>query len=78
MSQCPEQPNTFRDPAGVGVGHVFGPTQIKQFIKKNKLSLIVRGHQPPMSGYERIGKYLLTIFSTAGYRVHENIGNMGE
>ncbi|KIH64007.1 hypothetical protein ANCDUO_05687 [Ancylostoma duodenale] len=42
-----------------------------------QLSLIVRGHQPPMTGYERIGKYLITIFSTAGYRVQDNVGNMG-
>ncbi|KAK6754276.1 hypothetical protein RB195_013338 [Necator americanus] len=69
-------PNTFRDAAGVGVGYVFGPIQIRKFVKRNKLSLIVRGHQPPMSGYERIGKHLLTIFSTAGYRVKDDIGNM--
>ncbi|KHJ95562.1 phosphoprotein phosphatase 1 domain protein [Oesophagostomum dentatum] len=70
-------PNIFRDPVGVGVGYVFGPIQIKRFVKKNKLMLIVRGHQPPMSGYERVGKYLLTLFSTAAYRVQNNIGNMG-
>ncbi|VDM57818.1 unnamed protein product [Angiostrongylus costaricensis] len=42
-----------------------------------ELSLIVRGHQPPMSGYERIGKHLVTIFSTPAYRIEENVGNMG-
>ncbi|CAJ0591082.1 unnamed protein product [Cylicocyclus nassatus] len=70
-------PNFYRDPAGVGVGHVFGPIQINKFVKRNNLSLIVRAHQPPITGYERIGKHLLTIFSTAGYRVEKGIGNMG-
>ncbi|CAJ0591030.1 unnamed protein product [Cylicocyclus nassatus] len=70
-------PNFYRDPAGVGVGHVFGPIQINKFVKRNNLSLIVRAHQPPITGYERIGKHLLTIFSTAGYRVEKGVGNMG-
>ncbi|KAE9414567.1 hypothetical protein Angca_005345, partial [Angiostrongylus cantonensis] len=71
------EPNIRRDPSGAGVGHLFGPIQIRNFIKRNNLSLIVRGHQPPMSGYERIGKHLITIFSTPAYRIEENVGNMG-
>ncbi|KAK6059923.1 hypothetical protein COOONC_02424 [Cooperia oncophora] len=30
-----------------------------------------------MSGYERVGQYLITIFSTPGYRVQDNVGSMG-
>ncbi|WKY08813.1 hypothetical protein Q1695_001751 [Nippostrongylus brasiliensis] len=71
------EPNTLRDPGGVGVGYLFGTIQIKQFVKRNELSLIVRGHQPPMGGYERVGPYLITIFSTPGYRVEQDVGNMG-
>ncbi|PIO72168.1 phosphoprotein phosphatase 1 domain protein [Teladorsagia circumcincta] len=71
------EPNTLRDPAGGGLGYLFGPIQIKRFVKRNELSLIVRGHQPPMSGYERVGPYLITIFSSPGYRVQDNVGSMG-
>uniref|UniRef100_A0A7I4YV60 protein-serine/threonine phosphatase n=1 Tax=Haemonchus contortus TaxID=6289 RepID=A0A7I4YV60_HAECO len=71
------EPNTLRDPSGLGLGHLFGPIQIKKFVRDNKLSLIVRAHQPPMGGYERVGKNLLTIFSTPGYRVQSGVGSMG-
>ncbi|KAK6016381.1 phosphoprotein phosphatase 1 family protein [Ostertagia ostertagi] len=71
------EPNTLRDPTGGGLGYLFGPIQIKRFVKRNELSLIVRAHQPPMSGYERVGPYLITIFSSPGYRVQDNVGSMG-
>ncbi|VDL77140.1 unnamed protein product [Nippostrongylus brasiliensis] len=31
------EPNTLRDPGGVGVGYLFGTIQIKQFVKRNEI-----------------------------------------
>ncbi|VDP20169.1 unnamed protein product [Heligmosomoides polygyrus] len=36
------EPNVLRDPAGIGVGYLFGPIQIHRFLKKNKIEMFYR------------------------------------
>lgn len=87
------QPNVARDTCGHGIGYEFGPPQIHKFCKENEvcgscplrvriplsvqLSFILRGHQPPMHGYEHFSSQLVTLFSAPDYRREGVVSNLG-
>ncbi|KAJ8752509.1 hypothetical protein K2173_004797 [Erythroxylum novogranatense] len=51
-----------------GVSWTFGPDKVAEFIEKNDLDLICRGHQVVEDGYEFFAKRrLVTIFSAPNY-----------
>ncbi|KAL2490454.1 Serine/threonine-protein phosphatase PP1 isozyme 8 [Abeliophyllum distichum] len=51
-----------------GVSCTFGPDAVAQFLEKNDLDLICRGHQVVEDGYEFFAKRrLVTIFSAPNY-----------
>lgn len=53
----------------------FGEDVLLGFLRKNGLSLMVRGHSAQKEGYEWwFGKRLLSIFSTPGYCGYHNKG----
>ena len=70
------QPNSTRDPTGVGNIVKFGPDRVSEFLKNNNLSLILRAHECVMDGFERFaGGQLITIFSATDYcGKHKNAG----
>jgi len=70
------QPNSTRDPTGVGNIVKFGPDRVCEFLKNNNLSLILRAHECVMDGFERFaGGQLMTIFSATDYcGKHKNAG----
>lgn len=70
------QPNTTRDPTGVGNIVKFGPDQVDEFLKNNNLTLILRAHECVMDGFERFaGGNLITVFSATDYcGKHKNAG----
>ena len=70
------QSNAERDPSGTGSIVRFGPDRVEQFIKLNRLTLIIRGHECVMDGIERFAKGLLiTVFSATDYcNKHKNAG----
>ncbi len=70
------QPNSTRDPTGVGNIVKFGPDRVNEFLKNNNLSLILRAHECVMDGFERFaGGQLITIFSATDYcGKHKNAG----
>lgn len=71
-------PNESRDPNGTGTIVKFGPDKVEQFLKINKLQMILRGHECVMDGIERFAKgQLMTIFSATDYcGKHKNAGAM--
>ncbi len=70
------QPNSTRDPTGVGNIVKFGPDRVSEFLKNNSLSLILRAHECVMDGFERFaGGQLMTVFSATDYcGKHKNAG----
>lgn len=70
------QPNVIRDPNGTGNIVKFGPDQVKEFLARNGLSLIIRAHECVMDGFERFaGGDLITVFSATDYcGRHKNAG----
>lgn len=68
--------NVIRDPNETGTIVRFGPDRVEQFLKKNDLSLIVRGHECVMDGIERFAQgQLITVFSATDYcGKHKNAG----
>jgi protein phosphatase len=70
------QPNTTRDPTGVGNIVKFGPDRVSEFLKNNNLGLIIRAHECVMDGFERFsGGQLITLFSATDYcGKHKNAG----
>lgn len=70
------QPNTTRDPTGVGNIVKFGPDRVNDFLKNNNLGLIIRAHECVMDGFERFsGGQLITVFSATDYcGKHKNAG----
>jgi diadenosine tetraphosphatase ApaH/serine/threonine PP2A family protein phosphatase len=70
------QPNTTRDPTGVGNIVKFGPDRVFEFLKNNNLGLILRAHECVMDGFERFaGGQLITVFSATDYcGKHKNAG----
>jgi len=70
------QPNTTRDPTGVGNIVKFGPDRVSEFLKNNNLGLIIRAHECVMDGFERFsGGQLITVFSATDYfGKHKNAG----
>jgi protein phosphatase len=70
------QPNSTRDPTGVGNIVKFGPDRVSDFLKNNNLSLILRAHECVMDGFERFaGGQLITLFSATDYcNKHRNAG----
>ena len=70
------QPNSTRDPTGVGNIVKFGPDRVEEFLKNNNLTLILRAHECVMDGFERFaGGSLITVFSATDYcGKHKNAG----
>jgi protein phosphatase len=70
------QPNTTRDPTGVGNIVKFGPDRVSEFLKNNNLGLIIRAHECVMDGFERFSNgQLITVFSATDYfGKHKNAG----
>ncbi len=70
------QPNYIRDPNSTGNIVKFGPDRVDQFLVKNGLYIILRGHECVMDGFERFaGGSLITIFSATDYcGRHKNAG----
>ena len=70
------QPNSTRDPTGVGNIVKFGPDRVEEFLKSNNLTLILRAHECVMDGFERFaGGQLITVFSATDYcGKHKNAG----
>ena len=70
------QPNSTRDPTGVGNIVKFGPDRVEEFLKNNNLTLILRAHECVMDGFERFaGGKLITVFSATDYcGKHKNAG----
>ena len=70
------QPNSTRDPTGVGNIVKFGPDRVDEFLNTNNLSLILRAHECVMDGFERFaGGHLITVFSATDYcGRHKNAG----
>ena len=75
-SETGRQPNTTRDPTGVGNIVKFGPDRVSEFLKNNNLGLIIRAHECVMDGFERFaGGQLITLFSATDYcGKHNNAG----
>ena len=70
------QPNSTRDPTGVGNIVKFGPDRVEEFLNSNNLTLILRAHECVMDGFERFaGGKLITVFSATDYcGKHKNAG----
>ncbi len=70
------QPNSTRDPTGIGNIVKFGPDRVNEFLKNNSLSLILRAHECVMDGFERFASgQLITVFSATDYcGKHKNAG----
>ena len=70
------QPNSTRDPTGVGNIVKFGPDRVEEFLNNNYLTLILRAHECVMDGFERFaGGKLITVFSATDYcGKHKNAG----
>ena len=72
------QPNVQRDSNQLGHIVKYGPDIVRNFLKNNGLSHIIRGHECVLDGFERFaGGLLLTIFSATDYcGRHGNAGAM--
>jgi hypothetical protein len=58
-----------------GTGNVFGETELKNFLKKNKLTRLIRAHQCVQEGIEKFDDgRCLTIFSSSNYEARGNFG----
>jgi len=70
------QPQYGRSPSKRGVGTQFGPDVTENFLKKNKLELIIRSHEVKPEGYEVAHDgQCVTVFSAPNYC--DTIGNKG-
>ncbi len=74
--ECGIQKDLARDPNATGYIVRFGPDKVEEFLKRNDLLLIVRGHECVMDGFERFAKgQLITVFSATDYcGKHKNAG----
>ena len=72
------QHNSVRDPNHTGNIVKFGPDVVKEFLKMNNLTKIIRAHECVMDGFERFaGGCLFTVFSATDYcGRHKNAGAM--
>lgn len=70
------QHNSVRDPNHTGNIVKFGPDVVKEFLKNNNMTKIIRAHECVMDGFERFaGGDLITIFSATDYcGRHKNAG----
>jgi serine/threonine-protein phosphatase PP1 catalytic subunit len=60
--------DTLWGPNERGVSHTFSKEVVEQFLEKNDLELICRGHQVVEEGYEFFAdRQLITIFSAPNY-----------
>ncbi|OHS96987.1 Ser/Thr protein phosphatase [Tritrichomonas foetus] len=51
-----------------GSGQIFGPDVVEQFLRNNKLKLMVRGHQCTLSGFRAFADFMgITVFSSSNY-----------
>eukprot|EP00826_Nyctotherus_ovalis_P045787 TRINITY_DN509_c0_g2_i7.p1 TRINITY_DN509_c0_g2~~TRINITY_DN509_c0_g2_i7.p1 ORF type:complete len:650 (+),score=165.79 TRINITY_DN509_c0_g2_i7:666-2615(+) len=70
------QPNYIRDPNNTGNIMKYGPDRVEEFLERNKLNMVLRGHECVMDGFERFaGGMLITVFSATDYcGRHKNAG----
>ena len=70
------QSDLARDPNETGFIVRYGPDRVEEFLRKNELIMIVRGHECVMDGIERFAKgQLITLFSATDYcGKHKNAG----
>lgn len=60
-----------------GFGFLFGPNHLSRFLKRNKISLIIRGHEVAMSGiYYGFDGKIITVFSASNYCNMSNYGGI--
>ncbi len=74
--ECGIQKDLARDPNATGFIVRFGPDRVEEFVRRNDLILIIRGHECVMDGFERFAKgQLITLFSATDYcGKHKNAG----
>ncbi len=70
------QSNYIRDPNSTGNIVKYGPDKVEEFLARNSLYMILRGHECVMDGFERFaGGTLITVFSATDYcGRHKNAG----
>ncbi len=70
--------DNVRDPNCTGSIYKYGPDRVDQFLKNNKLDMIVRSHECVMDGIERFAQgQLITVFSATDYcGKYKNAGAM--
>ncbi|KAK5971058.1 hypothetical protein GCK32_005671 [Trichostrongylus colubriformis] len=80
------EPNVLRDPSGVGLGYLFGPIQIKRFVRKNDVEFLQHlmrlctGFKVQKSQQNDVLNDVEAACLPArspGYRVQDNVGSMG-
>ena len=70
------QKDAARDPYDTGFIVKYGPDRVADFLRKNSLMMIIRGHECVMDGIERFAQgQLITVFSATDYcGKHKNAG----
>ena len=70
------QKDAARDPYDTGFIVKYGPDRVADFLRKNNLMMIIRGHECVMDGIERFAQgQLITVFSATDYcGKHKNAG----
>lgn len=51
-----------------GSGQIFGPDAVEEFLKGNRLKLLIRAHQCTLSGFRAFANFMgITVFSSSNY-----------
>ena len=68
LDQAEDKKNEIREYIAKGQIVRFGTNRIKNFMKKNRIEIIIRSHECVMQGCEKFGDTnLYTVFSLSGY-----------
>ncbi|OHT02185.1 Ser/Thr protein phosphatase [Tritrichomonas foetus] len=64
----PSRFGTEYEPSTRGLGYFFGPEAIQEFLTKNELKYLVRGHECVENGVEmQLGRRMFTVFGASNY-----------